>query len=87
MKTIKIIAAIFILCLGFQACQTDDDLEFVAQPQGELVFTNTFLQQYVLTPGNDANDNIGVVFTWNPASFDVPTNVSYEIENSKNLLN
>tara|TARA_R110002012_G_scaffold312248_1_gene522706 strand:- start:278279 stop:279628 length:1350 start_codon:yes stop_codon:yes gene_type:complete len=82
MKTIKIIAAIFILCLGFQACQTDDDLEFVAQPQGELVFTNTFLQQYVLTPGNDANDNIGVVFTWNPASFDVPTNVSYEIENS-----
>ncbi|MGY0391620.1 SusE domain-containing protein [Bizionia sp. KMM 8389] len=82
MKTIKIIAAIFLLSLGFQACQSDDDLEFVAQSNGEFVFTNTFLEQYVLSPESDVNDNIGVTFNWNPVSFDTPTNVSYVVQNS-----
>ena len=68
--------------VGFNSCQEDDDLEFIAAPQGEFQFTNTFLQEYILPAGNDVNTNIGVLFTWNPADFDVPTNVSYEVQYS-----
>lgn len=82
MKTIKFLTFILIAAINLNACQVDDDLEFVAQPQGDFEFTNTFLEQYVLSPENNTNDNIGVLFVWESVNFDAPTTISYQIQNS-----
>lgn len=71
-----------IAAISFNACQVDDDLEFIAQPQGDFEFTNTFLEQYVLSPESNTNNNIGVLFVWESADFDAPTTVTYQIQNS-----
>ena len=79
---IKISALFLTLFLSFTSCEEDDSLEFVAAPQGEFEFTNTFLSEYSLPAESSTNDNIGVIFSFNPANFDVPTNVSYELQSS-----
>ena len=71
-----------IAAISFNACQQDDDLEFVAQQQGNFEFTNTFLQQYVLSPESNTNNNIGILFVWESANFDAPTTITYQIQNS-----
>lgn len=79
---IKISALFLTLFLSFTSCEEDDSLEFVAAPQGEFEFTNTFLSEYILPAENSTDDNIGAIFSFNPADFDVETNVSYELQSS-----
>ena len=79
---IKISALFLTLFLSFTSCEEDDSLEFVAAPQGEFEFTNTFLSEYILPAENSTDDNIGAIFSFNPADFDVQTNVSYELQSS-----
>ena len=81
MKNIKILTLLLIAFIGFNACDQDDDLVFTAQePVDGIVFSNSFLDEYVLTVG--ASNNLGERFTWQDADFGVPTNTTYELENS-----
>ena len=79
---IKTIALILSLFVGFTSCETDDDLEFVAAPQGDFELTNTFLSDYVLPAESSTDNNIGAIFAFNPADFGIQTNVSYELQSS-----
>lgn len=81
-NNIKTLAIIFTLLLSFSSCETDDDLIFTAAPQGEFELNNTFLSEYTLPAENATNNNIGAIFTFNEADFDVQTNVSYELQSS-----
>ncbi len=81
MKKIRLITA--LLCIGalaFNACEDNADLTYIAEPAGDFTFTNTFLNEYVLTP--TTSGNIGERFTWNSADFGVQTNVTYELQKS-----
>ncbi|HKK11312.1 MAG TPA: SusE domain-containing protein [Flavobacteriaceae bacterium] len=80
MKKIKILLVMIVAILGFNSCEKDE-LVFTAQePSDTFSFTNTFLDEYVLTP--TTTSNIGERFTWNSVSFDTPTAVSYDLEGS-----
>lgn len=80
MKNIKFIALLLISLIGFQSCTDDDKLTYIAQAPGEFAFSNTFLEEYVLTP--TASGNLGERFTWNDADFGVETNINYELQKS-----
>ncbi len=81
MKNIKLLSLLLIAFIGFNACDQDDDLVFTAQePTEGINFSNSFLDEYVLTVG--ASNNLGERFTWQDANFGVPTNATYELENS-----
>lgn len=81
MKNIKIIALLIISFISLNSCDQEDDLVFTAQEPAEgISFSNSFLDEYVLTVA--ASNNLGERFTWNDAYFSVPTNVTYELENS-----
>ncbi|MEP3838100.1 MAG: SusE domain-containing protein [Algibacter sp.] len=81
MKNIKFLALLLIALIGFNACDQEDDLVFTAQaPIQGIVFSNSFLDEYVLTAG--ASNNLGERFTWKDANYGVPTNTTYELENS-----
>ena len=73
---------LFVLALSFTSCEDNTDLEFVAAPQGDFAFTNTFLTEYVLPADASTDGNIGAVFAFNAADFGAPTNVSYELQSS-----
>lgn len=80
MKKIKILLVIIVAILGFNSCEKDE-LVFTAQePSDTFSFTNTFLDQYILTTATASN--IGERFTWDSVSFDTPTAVSYDLEGS-----
>jgi len=78
MKNLKILGLLIIAAIGFNSCSQDDDVVFIAQEPGEFVFTNSFLSEYTLT--SEASANLGERFTWTNANFEVPTNVSYELQ-------
>lgn len=80
MKKITILALLITALIGFNSCEDDDRLQFIAQAPEELAFTNSFLSEYVLISA--ASGNIGERFTWNDADFDVPTVVSYDLQKS-----
>jgi len=80
MKKIAILVLLIIATIGFNSCEDDDRLEFIAQTPGELSFTNSFLSEYILTP--ETSGNLGERFTWNNADFDVQTVVSYDLQKS-----
>jgi len=81
MKNIKIIVFLIIAALGLNSCDQEDDLVFTAQEPSEgISFSNSFLDEYVLTVA--ASNNLGERFTWSNANFEVPTNVTYELQNS-----
>ncbi|SFZ95203.1 SusE outer membrane protein [Flaviramulus basaltis] len=80
MKKIKILAVLLISILSFISCEDDTSLEYIAQPQGEFTFSNSFLSEYVLIPA--ASNNIGERFTWDAADFGTPTNITYELQSS-----
>ncbi|MFV9549971.1 SusE domain-containing protein [Algibacter sp. PT7-4] len=81
MKNIKLLSLLLLAFIGFNACDQDDDLVFTAQEPAEgISFSNSFLDEYVLTVA--ASNNLGERFTWEDANFGVPTNVTYELENS-----
>ncbi|RLD28852.1 MAG: hypothetical protein DRI75_05370 [Bacteroidetes bacterium] len=80
MKKITILALLIIAAIGFNSCEDDDVLEFVAQAPEELSFTNEFSNEYILTTATSSN--LGERFTWTSASFEVPTVVSYDLQKS-----
>jgi hypothetical protein len=80
MKKLSIIGLFIFALIGFNSCETEDDVVFIANNDGDLVFTNSFLSQYTLTPA--ASGNLGERFTWSSADVDVPTNVTYQLQKS-----
>ncbi len=80
MKKITILVLLIITSLGYYSCEDDDNLKFIAKSPEALSFTNSFLDEYVLTSATAGN--LGERFTWNDADFDVPTVVSYDLEKS-----
>ncbi|WP_156115604.1 SusE domain-containing protein [Psychroserpens sp. Hel_I_66] len=79
MKNIKFLTLLFIALLGFNSCETEDDVVFIANTS-ELSFSNTFQSEYILTPATAGN--LAERFTWNSVETGVPTNVSYELQKS-----
>lgn len=78
MKKLKFILLAFITVVSFTACETDDDLEFVANEAEGLTFNTSFLENYLLNPS--LSSNLAERFTWNNADFGVPTNVTYYLQ-------
>lgn len=78
MKKLKLFIGVMIVGLSFNACQQDDDLEFVAKEASGLTFNTTFLENYILNPS--VGNNLAERFTWNSADFSVPTNVTYSLQ-------
>ncbi|MDG5490309.1 SusE domain-containing protein [Psychroserpens sp. SPM9] len=79
MKNIKFLTLLFIALLGFNACETEDDVVFVAE-QSDLSFSNAFQAEYVLTA--QTAGNLAERFTWDSADAGVPTNFTYELQSS-----
>ena len=81
MKRLSLFILTFVALTGFNACSSDDDVQFIANPDAEGIhFTNTFASTYDLTemePG-DVVDR----FVWSEVDFDVPTNINYEVQGS-----
>ncbi|WP_194765940.1 SusF/SusE family outer membrane protein [Tamlana sp. I1] len=80
MKNIKIIALFITSMLALSACTDDDGLTYIAQPKGDVEFTNSFLPEYLLS--STIADNVGERFTWESVDFETPTNISYQIQRS-----
>ena len=71
----------FVTFVGINACSSDDDVVFIAQPDPEgISFTNSFNENYVLTPATAGN--VAERFVWNTVDFDAPTNITYELQGS-----
>lgn len=79
MKKITIILMV-ITFFALQSCVQDDNVQFIAQPPADFGFTNSFLTDYTLVPS--AANNIGERFIWSDADFNVPTNISYELQSA-----
>ena len=79
MKNIKFITLLFIAALGFNACETEDDVVFIAE-ESDLAFSNSFQAEYLLTAATAGN--LAERFTWEPADAGVPTNFTYELQSS-----
>ena len=79
MKKLSILILALVALTGFNACTTDDDVVFIAQPDAEgISFINTFSSMYILT--NATADNTAERFVWNEIDVDVPTNLTYEVQ-------
>ena len=80
-KNITYLSLLIIALLSFNSCDQEDDLVFTAvEPVEGVSFSNSFSEEYILN--KNASGNLGERFTWEDAYFGVPTNVSYELENS-----
>jgi len=81
MKKLLILLFAFVSILGLNSCSSDDDVVFIAQEDPEGInFMNSFNDTYVLTPATSSN--IAERFVWNTVDFDVPTNITYELQAS-----
>ena len=80
MKKLSILGLFIFALISFNSCETEDDVVFTTDNNGELVFTNNFSAEYILTP--QTASNLGERFTWTSAELDVPTNVTYQLEKS-----
>lgn len=81
MKKLSILLFAFIAITGLSSCSSDDDVVFIAQPDPEgIAFENTFNSTYVLT--STTSTNVAERFVWNKVDFDVPTNITYELQGS-----
>ncbi|KAA5828010.1 SusF/SusE family outer membrane protein [Algibacter amylolyticus] len=78
MKNIKLLSFLFIAFISFNACDQDDDLVFTASEAQDFVFNTTFLNNYILSSG--VNSNLAERFTWNHANFNVPTQITYNLQ-------
>ncbi|CAM1368664.1 SusE domain-containing protein [Tenacibaculum xiamenense] len=80
MKKIISLMVSFVFVLGFIACEDNDNLEFTVQaPQDSVAFTNTLLNEYIITP--QTSGNIAERFVWNPVVFEgTATEVSYDLQ-------
>lgn len=78
MKKLSILIIALVALTGFNACTSDDDVVFIAQPDPEGVnFMNTFSSEYILT--NSTAENTAERFVWNEINLDVPTNINYDV--------
>ncbi|SFN59868.1 SusF/SusE family outer membrane protein [Salegentibacter flavus] len=81
MKKLSILLFAFVALMSFNACTSDDDIVFVAQPDPEgIEFTNTFSEVYLLT--SSTSNNLAERFVWNEVDFDAPTTITYELQGS-----
>ncbi|NJW51324.1 SusF/SusE family outer membrane protein [Salinimicrobium oceani] len=81
MKKISILILALVALTGFNACTSDDDVVFIAQPDPEgISFVNTFSSTYILTSATA--ENTAERFVWNEIELDVPTNIVYEVQGS-----
>ncbi|WP_372919693.1 SusF/SusE family outer membrane protein [Salegentibacter sp.] len=81
MKKLSILLLAFVALTGFNACTSDDDIVFVAQPDPEgIEFTNNFSDVYELTNSN--RNNLAERFVWTDVDFDAPTTITYELQGS-----
>ena len=81
MRKISNLLLAFVAVIGLNACSSDDDIVFVAQPDPEgISFVNSFNSQYILTPATA--DNTAERFVWNEIDVEVPTNLTYELQGS-----
>ncbi|MCJ7758811.1 MAG: SusE domain-containing protein, partial [Gillisia sp.] len=81
MKKLSILLMAFVAFVGLNSCSSDDGVVFIAQPDTEGInFTNSFNESYILTPA--ASGNIAERFVWNTVDFDVPTNITYQLQGS-----
>lgn len=81
MKKFSILILTLIALTGFNACTSDDDVVFIAQPDAEGInFLNSFSSSYVLTSATA--ENTAERFVWNEIDLDTPTNITYELQGS-----
>ncbi len=81
MKKLSILLMAFVAFVGLNSCSSDDGVVFIAQPDTEGInFTNSFNESYILTPATSGN--IAERFVWNTVDFDVPTNITYQLQGS-----
>ena len=81
-KTILPVALLFI---AFSCVNEDDGPEFTVTPPSEdVAFTNTFLDDYLLSAQTSAN--IAERLLWNTPSFGAQTSVSFTVEGSSTNL-
>jgi hypothetical protein len=81
MKKLSILLMAFVAFVGLNSCSSDDSVVFIAQPDVEGInFTNSFNESYILTPATSGN--IAERFVWNTVDFDVPTNITYQLQGS-----
>lgn len=81
MKKLSILFLTFAAFVGLNSCSSDDDVVFIAQPDTEGIdFVNDFSQEYILT--NATRNNVAERFVWNAVDFEVPTNITYELQGS-----
>nr|WP_321221861.1 SusE domain-containing protein [uncultured Psychroserpens sp.] len=79
MKNIKFLTLLCIALLGFNSCETEDDVVFIAN-NSELSFSNSFQAEYILNQATAGN--LAERFTWNSVDTGVPTNLTYELQKS-----
>ncbi|QED36431.1 SusF/SusE family outer membrane protein [Antarcticibacterium arcticum] len=81
MKKLSILLFAFVALTGLNSCTSDDDVVFIAQPDPEgISFINSFNANYVLTAATATN--VAERFVWNTVDFDVPTNITYQLQGS-----
>lgn len=81
MKKLSILLMAFVALVSINACSSDDDVVFIAQPDAEgISFINSFNATYIITPATSGN--IAERFVWNTVDFDVPTNITYQLQGS-----
>ncbi|WP_081209839.1 SusF/SusE family outer membrane protein [Salegentibacter sediminis] len=81
MKKLSILLFAFVALISLNACTSDDDIVFVAQPDPEgIEFTNSFSDVYLLT--SSTGENLAERFVWNEVDFDAPTTITYELQGS-----
>ncbi|MFO7718865.1 MAG: SusF/SusE family outer membrane protein [Gillisia sp.] len=81
MKKLSILLLAFVAFSGIYSCSSDDDVVFIAQPDpAGIQFLNSFNASYILTPAT--RTNVAERFVWNIVDFDVPTNITYQLQGS-----
>lgn len=81
MKNIKILGLFILIAFGAASCETDDNLMVTSPvPSENVMFTNTFLSEYILTP--ETKNNIAERFVWNSPDFGLATPNGFELQGS-----
>ena len=80
MKKLSILGLFIFALISFNSCETEDDVVFTTLDPEGFVFTNTTLDNYILTASTSSN--LGERFTWANADFGTPTNTTYELQSS-----
>lgn len=80
MKKLSILILTLITTFAFNACSSDDEVVFVAQPAEGIAFTNSFSSSYTLS--QTTLTDIAAHFVWNPVDYSVSTNENYELQAS-----